>query len=51
MKGNWRALVFWCTIPGMIAWILCLLKMKESARFELLARRIDKAFEIMDHMN
>jgi len=35
-EGNWRALTFWCTVPSAIAFILCLFKMKESPRFELL---------------
>ena len=36
-KGNWRALTFWCTLPGLFAWVISMFKLEESPRFALLS--------------
>ncbi|CAD8099055.1 unnamed protein product [Paramecium sonneborni] len=49
--GNWRAMTFYCSIPGMLAWILCVLKLQESARFQLLTGKKEESFEIIQQMS
>lgn len=49
-RGNWRALTFWCTLPGILAWVLSLFKLHESPRFALLSGQKDLAFEIIEQM-
>ena len=31
-NGNWRALIFYCSLPGLITWILGMLILEESPR-------------------
>lgn len=43
-------MTFWCSLPGGVAWLVCLLVLEESSRFELISRHKDTAFEILEKM-
>jgi hypothetical protein len=40
-------MTFYCSIPGILAWLLCVWKLKESARFLLLMGKKEEAFEVI----
>lgn len=50
-SGNWKALTFWCTLPGLAAWVVSLFKLEESPRFALLSGQKELAFKIIENMN
>lgn len=43
-------MTFFSAIPGVLAWIICLLKLQESARFLLLMGKKDEAFIVINNM-
>ncbi|KAL4513139.1 hypothetical protein ABPG72_017824 [Tetrahymena utriculariae] len=50
-KGNWRALIVWTGLPGLLAWIIGYLYLDESARFDIIDGRFEEAFKIINKMN
>lgn len=43
-------MTFYCAIPGILAWLLCVWKLNESARFLLLMGRKEESFEVIEKM-
>lgn len=50
-QGDWRVLIIVCTVPGALSWLMSLLFLKESPRFELIASNYKKSFEIIEQMS
>ncbi len=50
-EGNWRLLIIFTGFPGLIAWLMGVFFLDESARFDLLDGKYDEAFTIMNKMN
>ena len=49
-SGNWRGLVIWSSLPGLISLILSFFFLDESARFDLCACKFEQAFLIINKM-
>jgi MFS family permease len=49
--GNWKALTLYTATPAVLALILGFLFLDESARYELVNKNYDKAFEIVNKIN
>lgn len=49
--GDWRILIIFCTIPGAVSFILALLFLWESPRFELVSGNYSEAFVIIEKMS
>lgn len=49
--GNWRLLIIYCSIPGVLSWLFAIAFLEESPRFLLMTGNSKKAFEIIDKMN
>lgn len=43
-------MTFFSAIPGIMAWIICILRLQESARFLLLMGKRDEAFIVLHNM-
>ena len=48
--GDWRVLIILCTVPGVFSWILSLVYLKESPRYELIRGHYTEAFAIIEQM-
>ena len=35
-SGNWRAMILWTGLPGAIAWVVAIIFLEESARFDII---------------
>ena len=49
-SGDWRILIIFCTIPGAISFILAVLFLRESPRYELVAGHYGESFIIIEKM-
>jgi len=49
-SGNWRALLFWASVPVLISYIFAQILTKESPRFLLLKGRNEESFKVIDEM-
>lgn len=50
VTGDWRVLIICCTIPGSFSWLMSLVFLKESPRYELVAGNYTEAFAIIEEM-
>ena len=49
-SGNWRIVIIFCTIPGVIAFVLSYFFLKESPRYLLVVGKFTEAFELIDEI-
>ena len=49
--GNWRLLIIFTGFPGVVAWLMGVFFLDESARFDLLDGKYDNSFVIISKMN
>lgn len=49
--GNWRLLIFFGALPGVIAWLLGYLYLLESPRYLLLTGKMEEAFDIIGRID
>ena len=49
--GNWRLLIFFGAIPGVIAWVVGYLYLLESPRYLLLTGKMEEAFDIIGRID
>ena len=45
--GNWKLMTLFCTIPNLVGWVISMVFMTESARYELLTGNFEGAFLII----
>lgn len=50
-SGDWRAMIVWTGLPGAIAWIVAIIYLEESARFDIIDGRYSEGFKIIAKMN
>ena len=44
-SGNWRALILYCSLPGLFSWIFGILMLEESPRFFVVVNNFFMIFE------
>ena len=49
-SGNWRILIVFCTFPGILAFILSFIYLKESPRYDLIREKYLQAFETINEI-
>ena len=49
-SGNWRALVVWTAIPGVITYVLMVKYLEESPRYLLIFQNFDEAMKLINRM-
>lgn len=49
-SGNWRALVMWSAVPGVLTFILCCCYLEESPRYLLAFQKYDEAFKLINRI-
>lgn len=49
-SGNWRALVMWSALPGVITFFLIYFHLRESPRYLLAFQKYEKAFGLIDSL-
>ena len=50
-RGNWRVLLIFCSIPGILAGLLAYLFLDESPRYLMMVGKYDEAFEICEKIS
>ena len=49
-SGNWRALVMWSAVPGILTFFLVYFYLEESPRYLLVFRQYEEAFRLMNNI-
>jgi MFS family permease len=50
-KGNWRAMLIWCSFPSLIVFVGCWFYVKESPRFLIAVGRVDEGVAVLNYMS
>ena len=49
--GNWRLLIIVCSIPAIVAFLLSIIFLDESPRYQIILEQYDDAFNTIDKIN
>jgi len=49
--GNWRALILWSALPGVLAYVGAVIFIDESPRYCMVANNYDETFSILNRIS